>query len=45
MSDKEIEMKFMHLAFAQKVVFTDYPESLFVPAILKELIMAEEVFD
>jgi hypothetical protein len=45
LSDEEIEMKIMHLAFAQKVIFTDHPESLFVPAILKEAIMAEEVFD
>jgi hypothetical protein len=43
MSYEEIEMKIMHLAFAQKVIFTDHPESLFVPALLKEAIMAEEV--
>lgn len=44
MTVEEIEIKIMHLAFAQRVIFTDHPHSLFVHAILilKEAIVAEE---
>lgn len=42
-SREEIEIKIQHLAFAQRVVFTDHQESLFVPALLKEVEMATEV--
>ena len=42
MTTEEIELKIMHLAFAQRVIFTDHPQSLFVPALLKEAVMAEE---
>lgn len=43
MSEAEIEVKMKHLAFAQRVIFTDHPDSLFVPAFLKESMMASEV--
>ena len=43
MSDEDIEVKIKHLAFAQRVIFTDHPQSLFVPALLKEAQMATEV--
>eukprot|EP00978_Attheya_sp_CCMP212_P003325 scaffold6853_cov50-Attheya_sp.AAC.2 len=43
MSDAEIELKIKHLAFAQRVIFTDHPQSLFVPAFLKEAMMATVV--
>ena len=36
MSEDEIESKIKHLAFAQRVIFTDHPQSLFVPAFLRE---------
>lgn len=42
-SIEEIEIKIQHLAFAQRVIFTDHHESLFVPALLKEVEMATEV--
>ena len=42
-SKDDIEIKILHLAFAQCVLFTDHPNSLFVPALLKELTMASEV--
>ena len=40
MSEEEIRLKLKHLAFAQRVIFTDHPQSLFVPAFLKEAEMA-----
>jgi len=43
MSEDEIRVKIRHLAFAQRVIFTDHPRSLFVPAFLKEAILAPEV--
>ena len=43
MSEAEIEVKMKHLAFAQRVIFTDHPDSLFVSAFLKESMMASEV--
>lgn len=43
MTMQQVEIKLLRLAFAQRVLFTDHPESLFVPALLKEAIMAEEV--
>lgn len=45
MTIQEVEIKLLHLAFAQRVLFTDHPESLFVPALLKEAITAEEVLE
>ena len=43
MSDAEVEAKVKHLAFAQRVIMTDHPQSLFVPAFLYEATMASEV--
>jgi len=43
MSEAEIEVKMKHLAFAQRVIFTDHLDSLFVLAFLKESMMASEV--
>ena len=43
MSDAEIEAKVRHLAFAQRVIMTDHPQSLFVPAFIYEATMATEV--
>ena len=40
LSDHEIESKLRHLAFAQKVTMLDHPESLFVPAFLREAVNA-----
>ena len=45
MTMQQVEIKLLHLAFAQRVLFTDHPESLFVPALLKEAIVAEEVLE
>ena len=45
MTIQQVEIKLLHLAFAQRVLFTDHPESLFVPALLKEAIAAEEVLE
>jgi hypothetical protein len=45
MTMQQVEIKLLHLAFAQRVLFTDHPESLFVPALLKEAIAAEEVLE
>lgn len=42
-SEEDIEVKIKHLVFAQRVIFTDHPQSLFVPALLKEAKMATEV--
>ena len=36
MSEEDIRMKLKHLAFSQRVIFTDHPQSLFVPVFLKE---------
>ena len=43
MSDEEVEEKLKHLAFAQRVIMSDHPQSLFVPAFLHEATMATEV--
>ena len=43
MTEDEIRVKIMHLAFAQRVIFTDHPRSLFVSAFLKEATLAPEV--
>ena len=43
MSVADMEGKIRHLAFAQRVIFTDHPKSLFVPAFLREATMATEV--
>jgi hypothetical protein len=43
MSDAEVEAKMKHLAFAQRVIMVDHPQSLFVPALLYEATMASEV--
>jgi len=43
MSEADIEVKIKHLAFAQRVIFTDHPQSLIVPALLQEAIFATEV--
>lgn len=43
MTKAEIEVKIKYLAFAQRVIFTDHPNSLFVPAFLKEAQMASTV--
>uniref|UniRef100_A0A7S3Q241 Exostosin GT47 domain-containing protein n=1 Tax=Chaetoceros debilis TaxID=122233 RepID=A0A7S3Q241_9STRA len=43
MTEDEIRVKIKHLAFAQRVIFTDHPRSLFVPAFLKEAVLAPEV--
>jgi hypothetical protein len=43
MSEAERDAKIKHLAFAQRVIFTDHPSSLFVPAFLKEAQMASKV--
>jgi hypothetical protein len=43
MSDAEVEAKVKHLAFAQRVIMVDHPQSLFVPALLYEATMASEV--
>jgi hypothetical protein len=43
MSEAEVEAKIQYLAFAQRVIFTDHPNSLFVPAFLKEALHATEV--
>jgi hypothetical protein len=40
LSDETIEAKLKHLAFAQKVTLLDHPESLFVPAFLREAVNA-----
>ncbi len=42
-SEEDIDVKIKHLAFAQRVIFTDHPQSLFVPALLKEATLATEV--
>ncbi len=42
-SEEDLKTKIKHLAFAQRVIFTDHPQSLFVPAFLKEAQMATEV--
>ena len=42
LSMAEIEAKMDALAFAQRVILPDHPESLFVPAFLKEAIHAME---
>jgi hypothetical protein len=42
MTEDEIRVKIEHLAFAQRVIFTDHPRSLFVPAFLKEAVLAPE---
>ena len=36
LSEDEIEAKIKHLAFAQRVMFSDHPQSLFVEAFLRE---------
>ena len=36
LSEDEIETKIKHLAFAQRVLFSDHPQSLFVEAFLRE---------
>jgi len=38
MDEEEINNKIKHLAFAQKVMMLDHPESLFVPALLHEAV-------
>ena len=43
MSVTDIETKIRHLDFAQRVIFTDHPNSLFVPAFLREATKATEV--
>ena len=43
MTEEEVMMKIMHISFAQRVIFTDHPQSLFVPAILKEMTQASEM--
>jgi hypothetical protein len=40
LSDELIEAKLKHLAFAQKVTMLDHPDSLFVPAFLREAVNA-----
>lgn len=40
-----IERKIQHLQFAQRVLFHDHPDSLFVKAFLKESLHASEVDD
>ena len=42
-SEEMIDVKLMHLAFAQRVLFSDHPQSLFIPAFLREAQMATEV--
>ena len=41
--DDEVRVKIMHLAFVQRVIFTDHPRSLFASAFLKEATLAPEV--
>ena len=41
--EETIELKIKHLAFAQRVLFSDHPQSLFIPAFVKEAKMATEV--
>ena len=36
LTEKQIRQKLQALEFAQRVVFPDHPDSLFVPAFLKE---------
>lgn len=43
MSDVEVEGKLQHLAFAQRVMMHDHPHSLFVPAFLREGVLATYV--
>jgi len=40
LSEETIEAKLKHLAFAQKVTMLDHPDSLFVPAFLREAVNA-----
>jgi hypothetical protein len=40
MTKNEISQKIQHLSFAQKVLFPDHPESLFVQAFLQEAILS-----
>jgi hypothetical protein len=40
LSETEIEAKLKHLAFAQRVILMDHPNSLFVPAFLDNAISA-----
>ena len=41
--EEHIDIKLKHLAFAQRVLFSDHPQSLFIPAFIKETQMAEEL--
>lgn len=41
--EETLEVKIKHLAFAQRVLFSDHPQSLFIPAFVKEAKMATEV--
>jgi hypothetical protein len=41
LTETEIQEKLEALAFAQRVVLPDHPESLFVPAFLRETILAQ----
>jgi hypothetical protein len=42
LTETEIQEKLEALAFAQRVVLPDHPESLFVPAFLRETILAQK---
>jgi hypothetical protein len=43
MTPGDIATKIRNLAFAQQVIFTDHPKSLFVPGLLKEVTMPSEI--
>lgn len=42
-SEKDIKEKLLSLAWAQRVILPDHPESLFVPAFLRETIEAQKL--
>jgi hypothetical protein len=43
LSEKDIKDKLLSLAWAQHVILPDHPESLFVPAFLRETIEAQKL--
>ena len=43
LTEEEIRVKIEYLAFAQRLIFTDRPQSLFVPTMLKEVTEASEI--
>ena len=42
MSEEDIRVKLKHLAFSQRVIFTDHPQIISVPEFLNEAEMASE---